>query len=166
MHGSDSLTTGTDSNSVTETLCRTNIPVKKSYHFHGCPIFSHIVQGQNLSYSACTRNTHSLWHTHTYMGTWTSYRQGPGIRQNMAVVTTHTHTHTRTHTHTHTHHTTPHPHTTPHTQSVVFHSACVCSACAHGLCTLHDPSSIATYSPKEVLSSSITCRVRYVYPLK
>ena len=106
MHGSDSLTTGTDSNSITETLCRT-----KELSFSR---MSHFLTYSPGSKPACTRNTHSLWHTHTYMGTWTSYRQGPGIRQNMAVVTTHTHTHTRTHTHPHTtpHHTTPTHHTT------------------------------------------------------
>ena len=72
--------------------------------------------------------THIHCGTHTLYvhGNLASYRQGPGIQQNMAVLTSHTHT---------------------HTHSLLFWSK--------------------LYSPKEVLvrlSSSITCRVRYVYP--
>ena len=129
------------SGGYSETLCRknrTNISALSNgekWHFGRFSRMGHIiVQGQNLSYSACTRNTHSLWHTHTVC-TWefglpTDRDQG----SNRTWQCSHTHTHTHTHTH-----------------------------CCFGV------SSIATYSPKEVLvrlSSSITCRVRYVYPLK
>ena len=59
-----------------EMLCRknrTNISALSNgekWHFGSFSRMGHIiVQGQNLSYSACTRNTHSLWHTHTVC-TW------------------------------------------------------------------------------------------------
>ena len=83
------------------------------------PDGSHIVQCRNLSYSACTRNTHTHCGTPTLYvhGIWTSYRQGPA--EHGSAHLTHARTHARTHAHTRTHtqtHHTPHtPHATHHT---------------------------------------------------
>ena len=116
-----------------ETLCRknrTNTSIKAGEVFPGCPIFSERVtyspgSKPHFIHSACTRNisTHTvtvqIW---TYMPIKSAnYRQGPGIQQNMAVLTSHTHarTHACTHARTHTH---AHTHTHTHTHSLLFWS--------------------------------------------